>query len=70
MACSTTAHELAPVLAHHGVELNGSALQDKGRTTSKPSQAGKLWDSVQPLEKTLGELEKALSRDKPGVPRV
>ena len=33
---------------------------------TKPSQTGKLWDSVQPLSRTLGDLEQALSRDKPG----
>ncbi len=62
--------ELAPVLARHGVELDRAALQDDGRTPSKPSQTGKLWDSVRPLGKTLGELEKALSRDKPDVAGV
>jgi len=58
--------ELGPILARHGVEIDRSALQDEGGTPSKPSQTGKLWDSVKPLEKRLGELEKALSRDKPG----
>ena len=33
---------------------------------TEPSQTGKLWDSVKPLGKTLSDLEKALSRDKPG----
>jgi len=65
------ARELGPIFARHGVELDRSALQDaalqdaEGAPT-EPSQAGKLWDSVKPLEKTLGELEKALSRGKPG----
>src|SRR5271166_2123281 len=65
------ARELGPILARHGLELDRSALQDaalqdaEGAPT-EPSQAGKLWDSVKPLEKTLGELEKALSRGKPG----
>jgi len=29
----------------------------------EPSQPGKLWDSVQPLEKALGELERALNHN-------
>ncbi len=29
-------------------------------------QTGRLWDSVRPLETALGDLEKALNRDKPG----
>src|SRR5208337_70396 len=58
--------ELGPILARHGVEIDRSALQDEGGTPSEPSQTGKLWDSVKPLEKRLAELEKALSRDKPG----
>jgi NTE family protein len=60
------ADELGPILVRHGVELDRSVLERGRRAASKPSQTGKLWDSVQPLEKTLGELEKALSRDKPG----
>ncbi len=60
------ADELGPILARHGVALDRSVLERGGRTAPKPSQTGKLWDSVQPLEKTLGELGKALSRDKPG----
>ncbi len=56
------AGELAPVLARHGVEIDPSALADEGRTSSRPSQTGKLWDSVKPLEKTPGDLERALSR--------
>ena len=59
-------HELAPVFARHGVELDLSALRVDERPASKPSQSGTLWNSVQPLGKTLGDLEKALSRDKPG----
>lgn len=58
--------ELGPILARHGVELDRSALQGAEGVPTEPSQAGKLWDSVKPLEKRLGELEKALSRDKPG----
>jgi hypothetical protein len=30
---------------------------------STPSQTGALWDSVQPLERTLGRLEKALGSE-------
>ena len=44
-------------------------LRSKGRRPGPRrslARQGKLWDSVKPLEKTLGELEKALSRDKPG----
>ena len=60
------ARELGPIFARHGVELDRSALQGAEGAPTEPSQAGKLWDSVKPLEKTLGELEKALSRGKPG----
>ncbi len=60
------ARELGPILARHGLELDRSALQGAEGAPTEPSQTGKLWDSVKPLEKTLGELEKALSRDKPG----
>ncbi len=60
------ADELGPILARHGVELDRSVLEGGKRAPSKPSQTGKLWDSVKPLEETLGELEKALGRDKPG----
>ena len=60
------AGELGPILARHGVELDRSVLADAKRSPPKPSQTGKLWDSVKPLEKTLGDLEKALSRGKPG----
>ncbi len=58
--------ELGPTLARHGVELDRSALQGAEGVPTEPSQAGKLWDSVKPLEKTLSKLEKALSRGKPG----
>ena len=60
------ARELGPILARHGLELDRSALQGAEGAPTEPSQTGKLWDSVKPLEKRLGELEKALSRDKPG----
>ena len=60
------ADELAPVFARHGVELDCSALRDDDRMPPTPSQTGKLWDSVMPLEKTLHELEKALSRNDSG----
>ncbi len=60
------ARELGPILARHGVELDRSVLESEEGIAAKPTQARKLWDSVKPLEKTLGELEKALSRGKPG----
>ena len=60
------ARELGPILARHGLELDRSVLESEEGIDSKPSQTAKLWDSVKPLEKTLGELEKALSRGKPG----
>ena len=60
------AGELGPILARHGVELDRSALQGGEGLPTEPSQTGKLWDSVKPLGKTLSDLEKALSRDKPG----
>ena len=60
------ARELGPILARHGVELDRSALQGGEGLPTEPSQTGKLWDSVEPLGKTLSDLEKALSRDKPG----
>ena len=62
--------ELAPVFARHGIEIDLSALQEEEQTPAKSSQARKLWGSVKPLEKTLGQLEKALSRDSPGRSRV
>jgi len=55
------ARELGPILARHGVEIDRSALRDPEGAPTEPSQNGKLWDSMQPLEKTLGELERALS---------
>jgi predicted acylesterase/phospholipase RssA len=60
------AGELEPILARHGVELDRSVLEREELVRPKSSQTGKLWDSVKPLEKTLGELEKALSGDNPG----
>ena len=57
------ARELEPIFARHGVELDHSALQDTEGPPTEPSQPGKLWDSVQPLEKTLGELERALNHN-------
>ncbi len=60
------AGELGPILSRHGIELDRSVLLDGKRELPKPGQTGKLWDSVRPLEQTLGELEKALSRHKPG----
>jgi len=64
------ARELGPILARHGVELDRSVLESEEGIASKPRQTGKLWDSVKPLEKTLGRLERALSQGKPEVPRV
>ena len=59
------AGELEPILARHGVELDRSVLESEEGIASKPSQTGarngKLWESVQPLEKTLGVLERALN---------
>jgi predicted acylesterase/phospholipase RssA len=60
------AGELAPILARHGVEIDRSVLEGMDDAPSTPNHTSKLLDSVKPLEKTLGELEKALSRDKPG----
>ena len=60
------ASEPAPVLARHGLSLDHSVLEGAQAELSEPSQACKLWDGVKPLEKTLGELKKALSRGKPG----
>jgi predicted acylesterase/phospholipase RssA len=64
------APELGPILARHDVYLDRSVLESEAGIAAKPTQAGKLWDSVKPLEKTLGELEKALSRANPQIPRV
>ena len=60
------AGELEPVLARHGVGLDRAVLEGATPTPAKSRQAGGLWDSVEPLGKTLSELEKALSREKPG----
>jgi NTE family protein len=60
------ASELEPVLARHGVELDRAVLQGETPMLAKSGQTGGLWDSVRPLGKTLGEIEKALSREKPG----
>jgi hypothetical protein len=59
------ARELGPILARHGLELDRSVLESEEGIDSKPSQTAKLWDSVKPLEKTLGRLERALSQGKP-----
>ncbi len=55
------ADEFGPVLRRHGIELDRAILADfdKG-LPSTPSQTGALWDSVAPLERTLGRLEKAM----------
>ena len=60
------AGELGPIFARHGVKLDRSVLESEEGIASEPSQTGKLWDNVKPLEKMLGELEKALSRGKLG----
>ncbi len=60
------ASELEPVLARHGVELDRAVLQGETPMLAKSGQTGGLWDSVEPLGKTLGEIEKALSRERPG----
>ena len=60
------ARELGPILARHGLELDRSVLDSEEGIASKSTQTEKLWDSVKPLEKTLGELERALSQSKPG----
>jgi len=60
------ADELEPILARHGVELDRAVLEGEKRMPAKPSQTGGLWGSVQPLDRTLGEIEKALIRDKAG----
>jgi predicted acylesterase/phospholipase RssA len=60
------AGELELVLARHGVELDWGVLEGATPTPATSRQAGGLWDSVEPLGKTLSELEKALSREKPG----
>jgi NTE family protein len=62
---------LAPILARHGVALDPQALAED--EIPRPAQSsganGKLWDTVRPLETTLGELEKTLGRQKPGRPQ-
>jgi predicted acylesterase/phospholipase RssA len=64
------ADELEPVLRRHGVELDRAVLADLDRRLpSSPSQAGALWDSVAPLERTLGRLEQALRSQGLGRPQ-
>ena len=60
------AGELEPMLARHGVELDRAVLEGAMPTPGKSGQTAGLWDSLQPLGKTLSELEKALSRERPG----
>ena len=60
------AGELGPVLARHGVELDQAVLESEAPMPARSGQTGGLWDSVEPLGKTLGALERALSREKPG----
>ncbi len=61
------ADELAPILARHGITLDREALD--ARLTTKPAsgKGRRLWDSVGPLDKTLGVLEKALIRERAGL---
>ena len=62
--------ELAPVLARHGVALDAKALvEDEMPRPTQSGASGKLWDTVRPLETTLGELERTLGREKPGRPQ-
>ncbi len=60
------ASELEPVLARHGVGHDRAVLEGATPTPAKSRQVGGLWDSVEPLGKTFSELERALSREKPG----
>ena len=60
------ADELEPILARHGVELDRAVLEDEKPMPAKSGQTGGLWGSVQPLNRTLDEIERALNRDKPG----
>ena len=60
------AGELGPIFARHGVKLDRSVLESEEGMASESIQTNKLWDNVKPLEKMLGELEKALSRGKLG----
>jgi NTE family protein len=64
------ADQLEPVLRRHGVELDRAVLADFDRgLASTPSQTGALWDSVAPLERTLGRLERAMRSQGLGRPR-
>jgi NTE family protein len=55
------ADELEPVLRRHGIKLDRAVLADLDKGLSPtPSQLGALWDSLAPLERTLGRLEKAM----------
>jgi predicted acylesterase/phospholipase RssA len=63
--------ELEPIFARHGVAIDRAALKGRlprpGKAHQETAgQTGRLWDSVRPLETALGDLEKALHRDKPG----
>ncbi len=59
------AAELEPILARHGVSIDHAALE---RKTPSPvaRQSGRFWDSVQPVQATLGALEAALGRSGAG----
>ncbi|MBV9286273.1 MAG: patatin-like phospholipase family protein [Hyphomicrobiales bacterium] len=64
------AGELAPILARHGVALDSQALAEDEMPRPDPSGAtGKMWDTLRPLEATLGELERTLGRELPGRPQ-
>jgi NTE family protein len=64
------ADELEPVLRRHGVELDRAVLADLDRgLPSTPSQSGALWDSVAPVERTLGRLEQAMRSQRLGRPQ-
>jgi len=58
------ADELEPILARHGLGLDRRGLADPDRRlrSSAPKQLSALWDSVLPLERTLGALEHVLGR--------
>jgi NTE family protein len=55
------ADELEPVLRRHGIELDRAVFADldKGLPLT-PRQTVAPWDSVAPLERTLGRLERAM----------
>ena len=59
--------ELAPILARHGIAIDRASLKGRLSGSERPGErkaghAGRLWDSVKPLETALGSLEQALNR--------